>query len=748
MANSKPQYILDSHNKSREYCLDPDTIPIFEENLSHKDLLRKFSEYEDVLKVVRFFVKKLLDSLKGNPILIVVSDENGVVLDMEGDETIKQTVNQLGIRVGVRFTEETCGTNVINLALSQCVPIELIGDDHYHSCLFSSACYSVPFHYTDKNNLLGSISIMTSVGLADPFYLTLLTMAVDSIERELLLVKQNQKLNVLNQIMINSTRSGIIMTDKEGFIIEFNDVAEQLTGLKKGLIRHQAVRQFKPMGQYISDVIEKGSKYENIQLMFERQNGKSKFVCLFDALPIYDEHYDIIGAFGQFRDVTQLYEAEEKYNHLAYHDDLTGLPNRRLFYKQINEMFEGAEQNQNSFAILYIDLDRFKMVNDTLGHRNGDILLQEVAERLKNCLETDCMLARMGGDEFTIIVPDASGPEVAVSIADAIIQKFKRSFTIQGHDFHITASIGISLYPSDGQDAETLMIHADTALYKAKETGKNNYMLYVPSMNQSSHEKLALDSSLRRAVEREEWVLHYQPQIDIRTGEVVGVEALIRWLHPEFKMVSPAEFIPLAEETGLIVPIGEWALKQACMQNKKWQDAGYPQVRVAVNLSTAQFMKKNLDQTVAHVLAETGLDPKYLELEITETMTMDVERSSQILDELSRLGVQISIDDFGTGYSSLNYLKKFSIHRLKIDRSFVRDITSDESDARIVGVIISMAHHLGLNVIAEGVETAEQVAFLKEQQCDEIQGYYFSKPLTAEELEEKYFKNRTIMGWR
>lgn len=745
MTTQKSQYIVDSKRKSLDNRLDPNIIPVFDEILSESELAQKFSEYESVLKVVRFFVNKMLDSLKGNPIVIVISDENGVVLEMNGDETIKQTVNQLGIRIGVRFTEEKSGTNVINLALSERHPIELIGDDHYHTYLFSNACYSVPFHYTDKNDLLGTISIMTAIQLADPFYLTLLTMAVDSIERELLLIKQNQKLNVLNQIMINSTRNGIIMTDKEGCIVEFNDIAEQLTGLKKELILNQQVRLFKPMGRYISDVIRKSSKYENIQLVFERQGAKSKFVCLFDALPIYDDHYDIIGAFGQFRDVTQLYEAEEKYNHLAYHDDLTGLPNRRLFYKQLNEMSDFVEQNNNNFAILYIDLDRFKMVNDMLGHLNGDILLCEVAERLKDCLIPGCKLARMSGDEFTIIVPHSSVSNEAVIVAEAIIKKLSRNFMIQGHEFHITASIGISFYPDDGLDAESLMIHADTALYKAKEMGKNNYVLYAPFMNQSSHEKLELENSLRRAVEKEEWILHYQPQINLISGEIVGVEALIRWANPKKDtLISPAEFIPLAEETGLIVPIGEWVLKQACRQNKRWQDAGYPKIRVSVNLSTAQFMKQNLKQTVEQILEETGLDPCYLELEITETMTMDVERTSIILDDLTRLGIQISIDDFGTGYSSLNYLKKFSIHRLKIDRSFVRDITTDESDARIVGVIISMAHHLGMNVIAEGAETPEQVAFLKEQQCDEIQGFYYSPPLSAEELEKNFLKSSAI----
>lgn len=407
-------------------------------------------------------------------------------------------------------------------------------------------------------------------------------------------------------------------------------------------------------------------------------------------------------------------------------------------------MFETARHNDSRFAVLYIDLDRFKMVNDTFGHQNGDMLLCEAADRLKNGLRTGSFLSRMGGDEFTIIVPLGSEPEAAVLTAKTILCNFERSFMIQGQEFHISASVGIAYYPDDGQDAETLMIHADTALYKAKEAGRNTYVLYAPSMDQSSHERLALENALRKAVEREEWVLHYQPQIDMNTGQIVGVEALIRWKHPVYKLIPPSEFIPLAEETGLIVPIGEWVLKEACLQNKRWQDSGFPKIRIAVNLSTAQFMKKNLYKTVEKVLEETGLEPQYLELEITETMTMDVEKASAILDELSGLGIQISIDDFGTGYSSLNYLKQFSIHRLKIDKSFIRDIISDESNARIVGAIIAMAHHLGLHVIAEGVETREQMSFLKEQKCDEIQGYYYSPPLPAEELKTKYFKSVTV----
>ncbi|MCZ8511949.1 EAL domain-containing protein [Paenibacillus filicis] len=745
-AASKSSDITESKLRSLRYGLDPAILPVFDQRMSAAELKGRLNEYEDVLVVVRFFVQKLLNSLKGNPILIVVTDEKGTVLEMDGDDTIKQTVNQLGITTGVRFTEDCCGTNVINLSLLFGSSVALIGDDHFHHYLHTSACYAVPFHYKDLDDYqLGSISIMTSIDMANPFYLNMLEMAVDSIERELLLVKQNHRLNLFNQIMLNSNHSGIIVTDKDGTITEINDIAAQLTGLGKGLRRTQIITKFKPIGQYISDVIQKGSKYENIQLMFDRKNTFFKFVCLLDAMPIYDEHYRITGAYAQFRDVTQLYEAEEKYNHLAYHDDLTGLPNRRYFYKQINEWLETAKQQDlSTFSILYVDLDRFKLVNDSLGHKNGDLLLMEVAERLRMSLTPNGLLTRMSGDEFIIMIPSGSESQDAVKIADRIMKNFQPSFTIDNQEFHITASIGIAYYPEDGVHSESLLVHADRALYKAKESGRNHYLLYEPSMDQSSHERMAKENALRKAVERNEWVLHYQPQIHVESGDVIGVEALIRWVDAEGRSIPPKDFIPLAEETGIIVPIGEWVLKEACMQNKRWQDAGYPRMRVAVNLSAAQFSKSNFTQSIEEVLKATGLDPECLELEITETMTTDVEKTRYILNELNRIGVQISMDDFGTGYSSLNYLKNFPIHRLKIDRSFVKDITTEESDARIVGVIVSMAHHLGLDVVAEGVETEEQVEFLRQQGCDAIQGYYYSSPLTAEQFEKKYLQSNSI----
>ncbi|MBO9610837.1 MAG: bifunctional diguanylate cyclase/phosphodiesterase, partial [Paenibacillaceae bacterium] len=375
---------------------------------------------------------------------------------------------------------------------------------------------------------------------------------------------------------------------------------------------------------------------------------------------------------------------------------------------------------------------------DTLGHSNGDLLLKEVANRLVGCLEPGDLAARMGGDEFMFLLPRVTDPGQVIQRVDRMLMLFQQPYSMDGYQFHITASIGISLYPDDAQDIEMLMIHADTAMYNAKRRGKNRFAIYAAEMNTKSHEKIMMESSLRLALENNEFRLYYQPQIDIKTGQIKGVEALIRWLHPERGIVPPSEFIALAEETGLIIQLDQWVLRTACMQQNLWREKGLPPIRVSVNLSSQQFTSDALVTSVREILQETNLDPSLLDLEITETMTMDVEYTIQTLQQLHELGVQISIDDFGTGYSSLNYLKRFSIDRLKVDQSFVRDILSDTNDADIVGTIIAMAHNLGLEVVAEGVETKEQLRFLQYQKCNEVQGYYFSRPIPPEEIEMKY----------
>ncbi|MCZ8523906.1 MULTISPECIES: EAL domain-containing protein [Paenibacillus] len=735
----------DYSTASKRFCaeagMDSKVIPAPAVVMTQEELETKRKEYDEILSVVQFFGNKVLHSLKGTPLLLSVADEKGFILHMMGDETIRSMVSELGIRPGVQFTEETMGTNVVSLSLKHSgQPIELIGPDHYHEYLHASACYAVAFRYTDNNNLLGSVSIMTAIELQNPLMITMLTTTIDSIERELLLRKQNRKLNIMNQVMLQNTRNGIIITDKEGVITDFNQFARELTGLTLEETVDRPVLFLDPMGGFIHSVIQEGRQYEDIQIEFGGRDGKRKTVCLFDAFPIYDEYRRIVGAFGQFRNITDRYEAEERYNYLANHDDLTDIPNRRYYKTKLNTMLEQANQDLHPYriAVLYLDLDRFKLVNDTLGHTHGDLLLKLVVERLTALLGPEDVIARMGGDEFMFMFPRIRDAEDVTLRVEEILKIFHQPFNMNGYEFHITASIGISMYPSDGLDSDKLMIHADTAMYKAKERGKNQYLLYSAEMQTKSHEKIRMETSLRKAIENEEFVLYYQPQIDLRSGGVKGVEALIRWQHPERGIVSPYEFIPLAEETGLIIPLDQWVLRTACHQNKKWQDMGLPPLRIAVNLSSQQFAKDSLVDIVRHALEESGLAPEYLELEITETMTMDVEHTIPTLEKLHALGVQISIDDFGTGYSSLNYLKKFSIDRLKIDQSFVRDIMFDAHDSDIVGTIIAMAHGMGLEVIAEGVEEAGQLQFLREQKCNEVQGYYYSKPIPAEEFEAKY----------
>jgi len=424
---------------------------------------------------------------------------------------------------------------------------------------------------------------------------------------------------------------------------------------------------------------------------------------------------------------------EEMIRHQTSHDSLTGLPNRLLFNERISLALANAHECGEMLAVVFIDLDRFKTINDTLGHAFGDQLLQRAASRLRGCLRKVDTLARWGGDEFTLLLPQIDYVEDAAKVAQRILDTFSASFCFEEQELHITTSIGIALAPYDGEDAETLLKNAETAMYCAKQQGKNNYQFYAPSMNIKALEQLMLENNLHRALNREEFVLHYQPQVDLNTDQLAGMEVLIRWQHPDLGLISPAKFIPLAEETGLIVPIGEWVLRTACTQNRAWQLAGLPPLRIAVNLSARQFQQPNLVKTIAQILKETELEPQYLELEITESLVMqDIDFTVSILRELQKMGIKISMDDFGTGYSSLGSLMYFPLHILKIDQSFIRNLTTNQSNEAIVTSVISLAHGLDLKVIAEGVETLEQLEFLRSVKCDAVQGYFLSRPLSAE----------------
>jgi diguanylate cyclase (GGDEF)-like protein len=449
------------------------------------------------------------------------------------------------------------------------------------------------------------------------------------------------------------------------------------------------------------------------------------------------------------QEIQQREVAEDRIRYLAYYDDLTGLPNRQFLKEGLSRSIKEASQHAQILALLFLDLDRFKEINDNFGHTTGDALLQQVAERLKNSVRDidfvsrtgsdgrPATVTRQGGDEFTILLTSIRSPEDAGRVARRILLDLEMSFPVRRRELVVSGSIGIAVYPYDGQDVDTLLKHADTAMYHAKEGGRNDYEFFSESMKVAAIEKFTLESDLRKAIDRQEFLLLYQPRLDLHTGTIVGVEALLRWRHPDKGIVSPAEFIPVAENAGLIVSIGEWVLWTACRQANLWAREGLPRLTVAVNVSGRQFHKGTLVRTVTEVLSGTDLDPRLLEIEITESTTMkDENQAVETLTCLKRLGVRVALDDFGTGYSSLSYLRRFPLDSLKIDRSYTADLTTNVEIASIVTAVIEMAHSLGLRAVAEGVETAEQEAFLRAHGCDEIQGYYLSRPVAAESVAE------------
>lgn len=436
-----------------------------------------------------------------------------------------------------------------------------------------------------------------------------------------------------------------------------------------------------------------------------------------------------------FSDVSEHKAAQDRISYLAYHDSLTGLPNRLLMQDRLEQATAAARREDDKVGVMLMDLDRFKMVNDSLGHAGGDALLKAVAERIKACLRESDTLSRLGGDEFVVILPSVKESEAVGYAAERVLLSFAAPFRVEGHDIRVTTSIGISVFPLDGADIDSLVKNADTAMYHAKENGRNNYQFFTGEMNARVSERLAIEGKLNFALEREEFALVYQPQVDMRDNRTVGFEALIRWEHPELGTVSPARFIPIAEESGLITSIGEWVLREACAQAVRWHRLGDAPVPVSVNVSAVQLHGRDFLGMLKRILQDTGVDPSRLELELTESVVMrHGEETVGLLDGLKGLGVQLAIDDFGTGYSSLAYLKRFPLDRLKIDRSFVADIGTDNDSAEIVRAVIALGHSMKLLVIAEGVENEQQVAFLRANGCDQCQGYYFSRPLVTEQV--------------
>jgi diguanylate cyclase (GGDEF)-like protein/PAS domain S-box-containing protein len=551
--------------------------------------------------------------------------------------------------------------------------------------------------------------------------------------------KSEKDLSLASTIFENLSEATVV-TDAENKIVSVNPAFTRITGYgpNEAIGRNPRImssgRHDKEFYRAMWTSINETGHWQG-EIWDRRKNGEI-YPKWLSISTIKDKHSGKVRDYiAIFSDITERKEAEKRIQFMAHYDALTGLPNRALLYDRLSQNLSHAQRNNKRVAVLFLDLDRFKTINDSLGHTVGDLLLQSVAERLKECLRAGDTVARLGGDEFVVILPDLEDADYAGLVAGKILECVAEPHVIRGRDLSTTASVGISVYPQDGGDRETLIKNADVAMYKSKEAGRNNYLFFQEEMNARAVERLSMENSLRRALERNEFALYFQAQVDTAAGRIIGAEALIRWLHPAMGLVMPAKFIPIAEESGMIVAIGEWVLRAACMKNRAWQEAGLPPVPVSVNLSALQFRQKELVQIVANTLRETGLEPRYLELELTESsIIQNAEAAINTLKELKAMGVQLSIDDFGTGYSNLGYLKRFPIDKLKIDQSFVRDLATDPDDAAIVRAIISLAKSLQLRVIAEGVETKEQLEFLSDHGCAEVQGYYFSKPVPEEEF--------------
>lgn len=575
----------------------------------------------------------------------------------------------------------------------------------------------------------------TVIGAAQLDEETLIQLTIHDITQQ---KKDELSLRLAAEVFENSLE-GIIITDGKGKILTVNKVFSEVTGYSREevLDRDPSLLQ---SGKHDSDFykafwhsLATTGQWQG-EIWNRRKNGEV-YAEWMNVSSVKNEDGDTLHYISVFSDITERKQTEDKIIHQAYHDALTNLPNRVLFKDRLEQALAFAHRLQHqNVAVLFMDLDRFKYINDTLGHDAGDQLLQEVATRLHNCVRATDTVARLGGDEFTILLPEVDHADEAIMVASKVLEAMKHPFTLSEQEIFVTASIGISMYPNDGENVGTLMKNADAAMYHVKGQGRAGFHLYTNDLSSQTMRRLELQNQLYNALDRDEFVLHYQPQTDIASGAIFGVEALILWKHPALGLVPPGEFIPVAEETGLIQSIGAWVLEEACCQGKNWLDAGIT-LQIAVNLSARQFHKKDLAGLVTRTLHLSGLPPELLELEITESVAMEnAEHSLHTLQSITQTGVQTAIDDFGTGYSSLSQLKKMPLHTLKIDRSFVKDLMTDSDDSAIVTAIITMAHSLGLKVIAEGVETAQQLQRLHELGCDRAQGYLLGRPMPPHEI--------------
>jgi diguanylate cyclase (GGDEF)-like protein/PAS domain S-box-containing protein len=567
------------------------------------------------------------------------------------------------------------------------------------------------------------------------------------IARQFAAIRAARELDDTNRFateIIDNAGEGIVVYDRELRYLLWNRFMEEMTGMQAAEVLGRTATDLFPhlVEQQVDDLLRRAFDGESVASpdvhYYIPSTGRRGW-----ASSVYRPHYDeagkIVGVIGLIRDVTQRKEAEQQIEYQAYHDALTGLANRRLFQEHLSLALALAQRRNAAVAVLFLDLDHFKTINDSLGHTVGDELLREVARRLKATVREGDTVARVGGDEFTIVLQELPRGDAAAVVAQKVLRTIAEPMEISGHRLYITTSIGITLFPDDGDDAETLLKNADTAMYRAKADGRNTYQMSTRDLSRTTHERMTLENGLHGALEQGEFELLYQPQVEIDEEEttIVGMEALLRWNHPQRGVIAPEHFICLAEERGLILPIGDWVIREACHAARRFHDNGFPRFRVAVNISARQFRDPSLLATVESALQESGIDPRTLELEITETVAMeDVELTMSALTEIRKRGVTIAIDDFGTGHSSLSYLKRFPIDALKIDKGFVLDLPDKFEDAAIVSSVINLANGLGLRVIAEGVEKREQLDFLRDAGCRELQGFFFSYPVRVEEVEK------------
>jgi diguanylate cyclase (GGDEF)-like protein/PAS domain S-box-containing protein len=604
--------------------------------------------------------------------------------------------------------------------------------EEMHAIAMAKGTHRFEWQYCtyDKRLFWGEVTLTALDGSHDAFMYAMVRDITDrkNAERELQLSAQ----------VFEGSQEGIVIFDDKWCAMRVNAAftamigytEQEIVGIAKPMLRSNM--HDPEFYEQIKETVRRHDHWQG-EIWGQRRNGAT-FPAWASVSAVRGADQRIVNYIVIFSDISERKASEERIRHLSEHDFLTGLPNRVLLLDRLHQAIATARRNRGKLAMLFLDLDRFKNINDSLGHHIGDKLLQTVAERIKKCVRNNDTVSRQGGDEFVVMLTEIGGSEQVAHIAANILQAISIPFQIENHTLTVTTCVGISMYPDDGRDEDTLIKNADTAMYHAKESGRNNYQFFDHDMNVRMVERLTMEHQLRAALDHKQFMLEYQPQLDIASGRIIGAEALLRWHHPDAGLLMPTQFLHAAEASGLIVPIGDWVLQAACQQGKNWYDQGMP-MHVGVNLSVIQFRQKDFLQKVKDVLEQTGLPPRYLELEITESVLIDAAGTAmETMRALREMGVTLAVDDFGTGYSSLSYLKHFPVDKLKIDQSFVRDLADDANDAAIIRAILIMAKSLKLKVIAEGVETIDQLDFLRMQGCDEFQGHYFTQPVQAAEM--------------